>query len=148
MAQFARPDADTYNADGWTEDDGTGSPIFDQIDEVSFDDADYIRSPLTPTSDVYVCHLSNVIDPVSSVNHIVRYRYGKDAAGGDQIDLTIQLRQGYVNEGSPGTLIATVATLTNIASGFTAGSYTLSGAEADAITNYSDLFLRFLANKP
>jgi hypothetical protein len=31
---------------------------------------------------------------------------------------------------------------------WTTTTYNLSGAEADAITNYADLFLRFVANKP
>jgi len=148
MAQYARPSADTYNSDGYTDQGGGSTNIYQSIDESSYSDADYIRSVLTPTSDVYVCALSSVSDPLSSTGHTVRYRYGKDGAGGDQIDLTIQLRQGYVDEGTPGALIATVATLTNIADGFTAGSYNLSGAEADAITNYASLFLRFVANKP
>lgn len=148
MAQFGRPSADTYNSDGWTEDDGTSDALYGEIDEVAADDGDYIRSALTPTADVYVCKLSNLEDPLSSSSHTVRYRYGKDSSSGDQIDLTVQLRQGYVNEGTPGTLIATVGTHTNIASGWTAGSYTLSGGEADAITDYTSLYLRFVANKP
>lgn len=41
-----------------------------------------------------------------------------------------------------------MGTHTNISSGWTAGSYTLSGAEADAITDYTNLYIRFLANKP
>ncbi len=114
MAQFARPSADTLR-DNWEEDDGTTVDIFDQIDEVASDDADFIRTVLTPTNDVYVCALTAVTDPVSSTGHVVRYRYGKDSASGDQIDITVQLRQGYVNEGSPGTLIAS-ATHTNVAS--------------------------------
>lgn len=146
MAQFARPDADTYNADGWTEDDGTGSPIFDQIDEAVADDLDYIRSALVPTNDVYVARLSDVTDPLQSTGHVLRYRYAKDAAAGAQINLTVELRQGYVNEGTQGTLIAS-ATHNNIGNAITAGSITLSGAEADSITDYSDLFVRFVANQ-
>jgi len=144
--EFARPSADAYNGDGWKEDDGTTTTIFDQIDEVVADDADFIRSPLTPTNDAYVTKLTSVTDPLSSTDHIVRYRYGKDAAGGDQIDLIVQLRQGYVNEGSPGTLIAS-QTHTNIGVAWIAGTFTLSGAEADAITDYTDLYLRFVGNK-
>lgn len=147
MAQFGRPSTDTTR-DNWEEDDGTTTDIWDQIDESVADDADYIRTVLTPTNDVYVTKLTTLEDPISSVNHTVRYRYGKSASGGDQIDLTIQLRQGYTNEGSPGTLIATVATLTDIASGWNAGTYTLAGAEADAITDYTSLYLRFVGNKP
>ena len=147
MAQFARPSTDT-TLDNWQEDDGTTTAIWDQIDEVAADDADYIRTVQTPTSDVYVTQLTSVTDPVSSVDHTVRYRYGKDVAAGDQIDLVVQLRQGYVSEASQGTLIATVANLTDIAAGWNAGTYTLSAAEADAITNYADLYLRFVGNKP
>lgn len=146
MPQFGRPSTDTTR-DNWEEDDGTTVDIWDQIDEAVADDADFIRTVLTPTNDVYVTKLTSVEDPLSSTGHIVRFRYGKEAAGGDQIDLTIQLRQGYVSEGVPGTLIATVATLTNIGVVWNASSYTLSGAEADAITNYADLFLRFVGNK-
>lgn len=147
MAQFGRPEAD-ITEDNWAEDDGDVTDQWAQIDESSADDGDFIQSQLTPTSDVYVCRLSDMEDPVSSSGHIVRWRYRKEAAGGDQIDLTVQLRQGYTNEGSPGTLIKE-ATNTNISgSGWVDGSMTLSGGEADSITDYTSLFLRFVANKP
>lgn len=145
MAQFGRPSTDTTR-DNWEEDDGTTVDIFDQIDETPFDDADFIRTVPTPTADVYVTKLTTLTDPVSSINHILRYRYGKDLAGGDVINITIQLRQGYVNEGAPGTLIATIATLLDVPNGFNAGSYTLSGAEADAITDYTNLYVRIIGN--
>ncbi|MGL5936026.1 MAG: hypothetical protein ACRCZI_10465 [Cetobacterium sp.] len=146
MAQFARPSVDTFAE--WEEDDGTTSNIFDQINESVADDLNFIRTALTPTNDVFVTKLTTVTDPSSSTGHIVRFRYRKDVAAGDQIDLTIQLRQGYVSEGTPGTLIAQTV-LTNIdGSAWTPGTFTLSGAEADAITNYADLYFRFIANKP
>lgn len=148
MAQFARPSADTYNADGWTEDDGDTTNMYQEIDETSLDDADYIRSALTPTSDVYVCALTSVEDPQSSSGHTVRVRRSKDAAGGDTITLTAELRQGYVDEGSQGTLIATIMSAVTIDETWTTTTYNLSAGEADAITNYASLFLRFVANKP
>ncbi len=148
MAQFGRPSTDTYNADGWTEHDGDTTNMFQEIDEVSYDDADYIRSALTPTSDVYVTKLTSVEDPLSSAGHTVRVRHAKSAAGGDTINLTVELRQGYVNEGTPGTLIATVMSAVAISETWTTTVYNLSAGEADAITNYGDLFLRFVANKP
>lgn len=147
MAQFGRPEADTYNGDGWTEDDGDTTNMFQEIDESVASDTDYIRSPVAPTSDVYVTRLSDMEDPVSSSNHVVRWRWGKDAAGGATINGTVQLRQDYVNEGSPGTLIATCANAEVVPDSFTDDSYTLSGAEADAITNYTTLFIRILANQ-
>jgi len=147
MPQFGRPSTDTTR-DNWEEDDGTTTSIFDQIDEVIADDNDYIRTVPTPTSDVYVTKLTTLEDPVSSSGHIVRYRYRKDADLGDQIDLIVQLRQGYVNEGTPGTLIASATHNDIPGNAWTAGSFTLSGAEADAITDYTNLYLRFVANKP
>jgi hypothetical protein len=144
MAQFGRPSTDTFRE--WEEDDGTTTDIFDQIDETSFDDADYIRTPVAPTSDVYVTKLTTLEDPQVSTGHVVRYRYRKDTTGGAQIDLTVQLRQGYVNEGTPGTQIAQW-THTAIAETITAAAQTLSGAEADAITDYTDLYLRFVGNQ-
>lgn len=146
MAQFGRPSADTYNADGWLEDDDTSVDMYLEIDETSPSDVDFIKSPVAPAADVYVTALSTLEDPQSSSGHTVRYRYQKDSSGGAQIDLTVQLRQGYVNEGTPGTLIHSEA-VTNIANGWTTGSFTLSAGEADSITDYTDLFLRIVANQ-
>lgn len=147
MSQFARPIQDIVTG-GWSEDDGTTTTIFDQIDEEVPDDVDYIRSSQAPVSpDVYACKLSPLVDPVQSAGHIIRFRYGKDTSGGAAMSLTIQLRQAYVNEGNQGTLIATVFNATDIAVFPVAGSYALSGAEADLITNYGDLYLRFVAQQ-
>ena len=146
MPQFARPDNDFNNPDSWQDQAAGGVNIFQSIDETAFSDADYIRSPLAPTADIYVARLSDVEDPQSSAGHIFRTRYAKDAAAGSQIDLVVQLRQGYVSEGTPGTLIV-ARTFTNISEVFTTDAYTLSGAEADAITNYNDLFIRYNANQ-
>lgn len=147
MAQFARPNADTYNADGWTDQGGGSTNIYLTIDETSASDADYVRSPLGPTSDVYVTALTTIEDPVSSTGHTVRWRQGKDASGGATITMTVEVRQGYTNEGTPGTLIATAQNAGTVEDTFTDKSYTLSGAEADSITNYGSLFLRFVANQ-
>lgn len=147
MAQFARPTTDTTNDGGWTDQGGGSTNLFQAIDEVTASDADYIRTALVPTSDVYVTELTNLTDPLSSAGHTIRWRRGKDAASGATINETVQLRQGYTNEGSPGTLIATAASAAATPDSFTDTSYTLSGAEADAITDYTSLFLRFLANQ-
>ena len=145
MAQFGRPSTDTTR-EAWEEDDGTTTDIFDQIDEAIADDVDFIRSAQVPTTDAYVTKLTTLTDPVVHTGHVVRYRYGKDVAAGAQIDIVVQLRQGYVNEGSLGTLIAS-ATHTNVANGWTAGSIALSEAEAGNITDYTDLYLRITANQ-
>lgn len=147
MPQFGRPSTDTYNGDGWLEDDNTATSIFSEIDESVSDDADYIKSVVAPTSDAYVTKLTTLEDPLSSTGHIVRYRYRKNAAGGAAVDLTVQLRQGYVNEGTPGTLIKQWVH-TDISDTFSTAAQTLSGGEADSITDYANLYLRFVANQP
>jgi hypothetical protein len=145
MAQFGRPDSD-LNLSNW-KDEGDGTTnIYASIDEATASDADYIKSGTAPSSEPYVCGLSNVEDPQSSSGHVVRYRYQKDSAGGAQIDLTVQLRQGYVNEGTPGTLIKEDVNA-NISNGWADDSMTLSAGEADSITDYTDLQLRFVANQ-
>lgn len=146
MPQFLRPSTDTTR-EAWETEAGGTTNIFQQIDESVANDADFIRSAVAPTNDVYATKLTAGEDPLSSTGHTVRWRYNKSASGGAQINLTVELRQGYTNEGAQGTLIATVATLTNISDTVTAGSYTLSGGEADAITDYSDLYLRYVANQ-
>ena len=145
MTQYLRPDADTYI--GNYEDEAAGtSDIFEAIDEVSPSDADYIASPLLPSSEVYVCALSSVEDPLSSSSHVIKYRYAKSVVG-DQIDLIVELREGYTNEGSKGTLVKQW-THTDISTTPTTASKTLSSGEADSITDYADLFLRFVYDAP
>lgn len=148
MPQFARPDADTNNPGSFTDQVGGSTDIYTTIDEVSPDDADYIRSPVSPASAVYVCSLSNITDPASSTGHIIRMRTATDLASQESIDFTQQLRQGYVSEGTPGTLIASQSRNGVTSVTWTTSAYTLSGAEADAITDYTALFFRFIVNKP
>lgn len=148
MPQFERPDADT-TIGTYTDQAGGTTSIFQSIDEASPNDSDFIRTVTDPNNEVYVCKLSDAVDPLQSTGHIIRVRAGSDqASGGNQIDLTAQLRQGYVNEGSPGTLIATLTQANVTPGGFTTYSLTLSAGEADAITNYNDLFLRIIMDVP
>lgn len=144
MPQYGRPSADTNNPGNWTPTPSTPTTLYDKLDEATADDTDYISSPTAPASAVYVTKLSTLEDPLSSTGHIIRWRRQKSASGGAQIDLTVQLRQGYVNEGSQGTLITSQSDA-NIPATWTTATYTLSAAEADAITNYGDLYLRFVA---
>jgi hypothetical protein len=142
-AQFARPTSDAH-AGSWLTDTGAATNLFATIDETTASDADYIRSPTDPSNAPVVVKIGAITDPASSTGHIFRYRYLK--SGTATIDLVAQLRQGYVSEGSPGTLIAS-ASHTNISASATTAALTLTGGEADAITNYGDLYFRFVANK-
>jgi hypothetical protein len=146
LAQFGRPSTDTYNADGYTDQAAGSTNIYTTIDEASQNDSDYIQTVLGPTNDVYVTKLTTLEDPVSSSGHIVRVRHQKSTTGGATVNLTAQLRQGYTNEGSPGTLIATAMSAVAVDT-VTTTAYTLSAGEADAITDYTNLYLRFLYNQ-
>lgn len=147
MAQFARPDADT-TLGNYQDNAGGTTNIFQAIDESSASDTDFIRSPTSPVNEVYVCRLSDVTDPVSSSGHIIRMRTSTDQSAQEVLDFTQQLRMTYVNEGSQGTLIASQSRNSVSSTTWTDSSYTLSGAEADAITDYTALFFRFNINKP
>jgi len=144
MPQFARPIADKVEG-AWVKSTGGGTALYTMIDEAVADDADFIQSELAPANSVCCVDLSDVEDPQSSAGHVIRYRYRKDAAGGATIGVTVQLRQGYVNESSQGALIHSEVHAA-IGEGWTAGTFTLTAGEADAITDYADLQLRFIAN--
>ena len=82
------------------------------------------------------CALGALTDPVSSTGHIIRSRNVKlsvctASASGVQIDLTVVLLQGTTDIAS--------TTFANLSSSWVTTSYTLSGSEADSITNYADL---------
>ena len=146
MSHFLRPSADVTDG-GWTRTPGgTQVDLWAVVDELAADDADYIQSASAPANDPCVLKLSSADDPLSSSQHVVRYRYRKDLSGGSQIDLTVQLRQGYVSESNLGLLIAQQVH-SNIPAAITDGEFTLTAAEADAISNYTNLFLRFVANQ-
>ncbi len=141
MAQFSRPDNDD-SIGSWTDEALGTTNIYTGIDEVTPEDTELVRSEDNPSSSVYIAGLSTVTDPVSSINHIVRYRYAKNESGGGQpstINLTVELRQS--------TTVIASQTHNDVTTTFTDGSFTLTGGEADNITDYSDLNVRFTADR-
>lgn len=123
--QLLRPTSD-ISAGAWAP--SSGSDLYAMLDEVAYDDADYIQTTSASTSEV---KFGTGLDPNSSTGHTIRYR----AKGTGT--LTITLREGA-------TLIAThTPTLTT---SFQTFSFTLSGGEADLISNYADLRLRFVSS--
>ena len=128
MAQFLRPDSDTA-AGTWLS-STTGASLYTMIDESSSDDTDFIYAL---NAGVVKVALSAGTDPSSSTGHVVRYR----AQGNGVNDLRVYL----VDTSGPGT----VASWTEAAAAatMTGYSHTLSGAEADAISDYTSLELWF-----
>ena len=138
MAQTAAPASDVTDG-SWTA-SGGGTVLFAAIDEAVASDSDFILSPdLAPgNSDECEIALGPITDPASSSGHSLAYRYR--AQGTDPIDLVVSLYCGAI-------LIAS-QTHTSVGASFVDGTLTLSGAEADAITDYSDLRIRFNAVCP
>lgn len=133
MAQFGRPDQQITN---------TGNGLFSDIDEASPSDADFWFGD-NNAADEFEVGLSNVSDPSSSAGHTFRYRIAKTNAGtvdgtGNAVTVTARLMQGT-------TQIATDTARTADGT-WTQYELTLSGAEADAITDYTDLRLEFLTS--
>lgn len=122
MTQYARPDSDIA-LNSWTY--STGSTLYACIDEVVASDTDYITRPSFGGSECEM-GLSTVTDPTSSVNHTMRLR-GQDGAGST---LTANLYCGA-------TLIK--AWSVTLGTTYSTQTYTLTGTEADNITDYSDL---------
>lgn len=128
MPQFARPSSDVITS-GWSP--STPGSHYVLIDEVTPSDLDYTRSANTASETQLIVGLSAVTDPAQSSGHVVRVRVSCDSTQ----DVYCNLLQG-------GTVIATL----NITAGFspTTFSLTLTGTQADAITNYAALRLQFV----
>lgn len=126
MAQYARPISPDVAVNGWT-----ATPLYAKIDEVTYSDADYIQNNAVSYCEVT---LSSVTDPNLSTGHIVRYRYGRTRTD-RALTLVVRLMQGSTQ----------IASQTHVdpSASFVAGSFTLTGTEADSITDYSNLRLRF-----
>jgi hypothetical protein len=135
MAQFGRPSGDVTTG-AWTATGGTGN-LASAIDEATAVDTDFIGAD-NSTNDFAEVSLSSLNDPEVNTIHVIRYRYRKSASSGNARSIQVALYQG-------GTQIATGTTHTPTTTTWTAGTFTLTGTQADAITDYTDLRLRFIA---
>ena len=130
MAQLARPDSDLDFSIYW----GLTGPYWPYIDEVTPNDADFITCFGNGSGTIEV-GLSELGDPVSSTGHTFRFRaWQQDHL--NQRTLAVYLVQGT-------TVKATYAAFDLVKGTATTYELTLSGAEADSISDYNDLRLRF-----
>ena len=136
MTQYARPDTDTSDG-SWIDEGGGNTNLYSHVDETSVDDSDYIESvDGMASADTVELGLSSVTDPENAANHTVFYR-AKISEGmmGGGPDLTIALFQG-------GSQIAT-KTDAGLTTSFSDDNLNLSTSEANAITDYGDLRIKF-----
>ncbi len=136
-AQFARPASDINNSGGYSATEGTD--LWDELDETTADDTtSQVTSGSNPAQSDgtgFEVKLGAVTDPQSSSGHILRIRHKKD--GGKTGEAHWRLYQGS-------TAISPERSTIGLQNGnYTDGSaYTLTSAEANAITDYSDLRVR------
>lgn len=143
MVQLARPSS-LITRGSWTRQDAAtaGTALVAALSDDL--DTTYVVSDSTVEQDIYVVKLGSVTDPIVNTGHSHKYRYAKSASGGAAIDLVTEFREGYVNEGTLGTLINS-HTLSDI-SGTTVVQGSLALTNASAISNYGNLFVRHVKN--
>lgn len=126
--QYASPDTDISIGNWVNELDGTTN-LYASIDEVAYDDADYVTTPLSETASILEVGLSNVTDPGVHTDHVFSFRVGGSG------DLTVRLMQGATEIAS---WVYAVSVTEN-------KQETLTELQAAAITDYSNLRLKFEA---
>jgi hypothetical protein len=124
--QYLAPISD-LSTGGWSQ--STGPTLYAVLDESVADDSDYISTTAATTCEL---KLGNGIDPLSSTGHILKYRILTGTG-----TLSVALKQGST------TIASWVHTLTGLPQDI---SNTLSGAEADSITNYTNLRVTFTSS--
>ena len=119
----------------------------DAIAGETADDNTYIQSEESPESSVVVYKFAAGAFPDDQTqDHNFKIRYRR-TDGEDQIDLTFELREGYVDEATQGTLIWSDS-VSNVGTTVVELDATLTEVEAGNITDYSDLYGRVVANVP
>jgi hypothetical protein len=131
-SSFARPDGDVSNAGAWTP-----TPLWSRLDETSPDDSStMVSTGQNPTTaDTFEVSLTNVADPFASTNHIIRFRARGDDGGRDNF-LEMRLYQGSTQIASTG--------VEDVTTSWTTFTYTLTSGQANSITDYNNLRLRFI----
>ena len=134
--QYARPSLDVSagGSSGWYESAGsTQTNIYTAIDEVTYSDTDYIYSSANQLSTSEI-QLSSITDPETSSGHTIRVRALRTITN-KNYTLTVNLMEGATQRAT--------YSIVNPTTGFLEYSYPLSAAEADSITDYSNLRLQF-----
>ncbi|KKT30749.1 MAG: hypothetical protein UW18_C0011G0010 [Microgenomates group bacterium GW2011_GWF1_44_10] len=134
MAQYGRPDGDVTTT-------GVAGGNYASIDEITPSDADFIYGA-EATAVTYECSLTNITDPVSDTGISFTYRVAKlngtttDGAG-NAVYVTTYLYEGATLRASD-----TQKTLTDTWTDYT---YNCTTAECDALSDFTDLRLRFVS---
>jgi hypothetical protein len=126
LTQSAAPVADA-GVGGWTNELGATSNLYASLDEAVASDAEYVQSSLSPlVVDEAKIRFGPLGPPSSANDHLVRYRYQKDAAAGDNLTLVVRLYR------ADGVTVVAEQTHTNIEA-VTDATLALTFSEANSI---------------
>jgi hypothetical protein len=142
MAQFLRPSSDTPIISGWTRSSGTNA-FYTYIDEITADSTDYIQTQ--NQNNLCDVNLSAGVDPQTGTGHILRvqvWSLGSGAAERHSVSLYRTDSPTSSNVFDSQVLINGATLVRNTP---TIVTYTLTAAQANAITDYANLRLRFSA---
>jgi Protein of unknown function (DUF4038)/Putative collagen-binding domain of a collagenase len=108
--------------------------LWESINEGTPSDTDWIEGADGTMGDSVTFLLSAGDEPTTNIGHTVRYRF-ESVGGGSSIDLLVELLQG--------TTVISSKLEEGVGGSFVDGSFVLTSGEADTISDYSDLRLRF-----
>ena len=135
---------DDLRIGNWTTHTGAVTNLYQTIDEVTSNNADYVVSPDDPNNSVYVVGFREVVNPKTNQGHIFQWTHRN--AGISAVSEVVELRQGYNNENHRGTLIRSW-TINRVPQTFTTELRILPTWQASDITDYDDLSFRFLLDQ-
>ncbi len=125
MSQYGRPVADISNV-GWSP-----TPVYAQIDEATPNDSDYVTSSSDPITSIFEVQLSELAPPDLGA-HVLSVRLDKTDSGPTQ-PVSIALLQGDA--------VVASRSVDSLTTSFVTYDFTLTNAEIDLITDYSNLQL-------
>ena len=151
MVQTAAPIADLFIGN-WHDEVGGTASLFSKLDRNGeFPTGVFAESVKNPVGEVYVAKLGPLTDPGVDTGHVLRLGAIHFPKASRSVDLTVELRQGYVDESNQGTLIQS-QTFTSIAGEASEDDeelleMTITAVNAALITDYTDLSVRVVADE-
>ena len=126
-------------------------PVLEDQGHTKVNDDDYAKTDPDLATCILVTRvggpLGDPLNPLTTDNCILYLRTRKSVATDPHdYNITKELRQNYVDESNQGTLIASIA-VTPITDTFTLYSHTLSAGEVNSITDWPNLFFRYVVDR-
>ena len=104
-----------------------------------------MESDLAPTQERVAQKFPALLDPKTNRDHQIKYAIEKTPEGGAPMDVTIELRQSYVDEGNQGDLL--MSWPHKDVEDEKEYKQTIPATVAKGITDYENLWLCMVANQ-